>query len=207
MPKKKMSFPEVPGDTPRERFTNLVRHVISLPKSAVETKQKPKRSKNAKGAIVLSALLILSMGLFVSMLFTALRAFAQDTNQPSYQVGHYYELTLSGEPGWSTAYATQEDMTEWYQHSSTTGGGLPELDAFSKYQVKARKACDIHVHTIFQVSETRQIRSPFAALVTPYLAAEMGNITIEYIWPTSGSCAGKHWWADLTPSDAVMISH
>lgn len=28
MPNKKMSFPKVPGDTPREQFENLVRHVF-----------------------------------------------------------------------------------------------------------------------------------------------------------------------------------
>jgi hypothetical protein len=33
MPKKKMKFPEVPGDTPRERFMNLVRHVFAVPKT------------------------------------------------------------------------------------------------------------------------------------------------------------------------------
>jgi hypothetical protein len=32
MPKEKMKFPEVPGDTPREKFVNLVRHLFSVPK-------------------------------------------------------------------------------------------------------------------------------------------------------------------------------
>ena len=36
MPKKKMRFPEVPGDTPRERFVNLARHVFSVSKSEIE---------------------------------------------------------------------------------------------------------------------------------------------------------------------------
>jgi hypothetical protein len=76
MSKKTMRFPEVPGDTPRERFTNRMRHVISLPKSAVETRQKPKRHKSAKGALALIVLLI--MGAFVSMLFIAPQVLAQD---------------------------------------------------------------------------------------------------------------------------------
>jgi hypothetical protein len=33
MSKAKMKFPPVPGDTPREQFMNLARHVIALPKS------------------------------------------------------------------------------------------------------------------------------------------------------------------------------
>jgi hypothetical protein len=33
MPKEKMKFPDVPGETPRERFINLVRQVFSIPKA------------------------------------------------------------------------------------------------------------------------------------------------------------------------------
>ena len=40
MPNKKMTFPKVPGDTPRERFINLVRHVITLPKESVKQQNK-----------------------------------------------------------------------------------------------------------------------------------------------------------------------
>ena len=69
----------MPGDTLRERFTNLVRHVISLPKTTVEEKQKSKRRKNAKGALALTVLLVLSIGAFVSMLFMAFQVFAQNT--------------------------------------------------------------------------------------------------------------------------------
>jgi len=36
MPNKKMKFPPVPGDTPRERFMNLARHVIAVPKAEVD---------------------------------------------------------------------------------------------------------------------------------------------------------------------------
>jgi hypothetical protein len=89
MPKKKMRFPEVPGDTPREQFTNLVRHVISLPKSTVETRQNRKRRKNAKGALVLVVLLILGIGALVSMLFIAIQTFAQDAPRKTWYDGGY----------------------------------------------------------------------------------------------------------------------
>jgi hypothetical protein len=36
MSKAKMKFPRVPGNTLRERFMNLARHVITLPKTAVD---------------------------------------------------------------------------------------------------------------------------------------------------------------------------
>jgi len=42
MPKEKMKFPEVPGDTPRERFMNLVRHVFSIPKPTARQRRKIK---------------------------------------------------------------------------------------------------------------------------------------------------------------------
>ena len=37
-------FPDVPGDTPREKFINLVRHVFTAPKA--KTKTPPKRTAN-----------------------------------------------------------------------------------------------------------------------------------------------------------------
>jgi hypothetical protein len=40
MSNKKMTFPKVPGDTPRERFINLVRHVFSVSKSDIEQSEK-----------------------------------------------------------------------------------------------------------------------------------------------------------------------
>jgi uncharacterized protein YggU (UPF0235/DUF167 family) len=48
MPKKKMKFPEVPGDTPREQFINLVRHVLSVPKDVVELEHSKGRTKRHK---------------------------------------------------------------------------------------------------------------------------------------------------------------
>jgi hypothetical protein len=36
MPNKKMTFPPVPGDTPREKFINLVRHVFSISKNDLD---------------------------------------------------------------------------------------------------------------------------------------------------------------------------
>ena len=47
MPNKKMTFPKVPGDTPRERFMNLVRHVFSVSKSEIEQAEKrPTKSRH-----------------------------------------------------------------------------------------------------------------------------------------------------------------
>jgi hypothetical protein len=37
MSKAKMKFPAVLGTTPRERFENLVRHVISVPKAELDS--------------------------------------------------------------------------------------------------------------------------------------------------------------------------
>jgi hypothetical protein len=49
MSKAKMKFPPVPGDTPRERFINLVHHVISIPKDSMGgTERKSSRRKRAK---------------------------------------------------------------------------------------------------------------------------------------------------------------
>jgi hypothetical protein len=41
MPKAKMKFPKVPGDTPRERFINLARHVFEVGKARGKKKRKP----------------------------------------------------------------------------------------------------------------------------------------------------------------------
>jgi len=48
MPKRKMKFPPVPGDTPRERFMNLVRHVFAVSKTQskrTEIRPKPTSAK------------------------------------------------------------------------------------------------------------------------------------------------------------------
>ncbi len=45
MPKGKMKFPPVPGDTPREQFTNLVHHVISVPRTEVDGRKKKTKAK------------------------------------------------------------------------------------------------------------------------------------------------------------------
>jgi hypothetical protein len=50
MPKKKMRFPEVPGDTPRQQFENLVRGVLSIPKADIQKGPSVKRrAKSHKG--------------------------------------------------------------------------------------------------------------------------------------------------------------
>jgi hypothetical protein len=55
MSKAKMKFPPVPGDTPRERFINLVHHVISIPKAGMvgtePKRRKRTKAKEAKGNI------------------------------------------------------------------------------------------------------------------------------------------------------------
>jgi hypothetical protein len=196
MPKKKMKFPEVPGDTPRERFTNLVRHVISLPKAAVGTGQKSKRRKSAKGfGVLLFNLTVISIEALALILFEVFPVLAQDADQSSYQIDHYYELAASSEAAW----ATPEDMIAWYQHRP---GALDEsgLDAFSKDQVKEGKECDIHVHTMFQITAIQEIQIPFSALVSTHPK-------VEYVRPTSGNCAGKRWWISLNANEATPINH
>ena len=47
MSKAKMKFPPVPGDTPREQFINLARHVITIPKTSASI---PKQSKRIRPA-------------------------------------------------------------------------------------------------------------------------------------------------------------
>jgi hypothetical protein len=48
MPKKKMKFPEVPGDTPREKFINLARHVFSVGKAQGKDRRARKRAASVK---------------------------------------------------------------------------------------------------------------------------------------------------------------
>jgi hypothetical protein len=48
MSKAKMKFPPVPGDTPREQFMNLVRHVIALPKSELADVEDPRQRKKRR---------------------------------------------------------------------------------------------------------------------------------------------------------------
>jgi hypothetical protein len=56
MSKAKMKFPPVPGDTPREQFMNLARHLITLPKTEVIDLSRPlkppqrKRAKHRRSA-------------------------------------------------------------------------------------------------------------------------------------------------------------
>ena len=54
MPNKKMTFPPIPGGTPRDKFINLARHVISAPKSILTDQErssstKPRRTHKTKG--------------------------------------------------------------------------------------------------------------------------------------------------------------
>src|SRR5208282_5305923 len=61
---KKMKFPDIPGDTPRERFMNLVRQVISVPKIEVDNRaMKRRRSKRRKARMLM--VFIAAMLLFV----------------------------------------------------------------------------------------------------------------------------------------------
>jgi hypothetical protein len=46
MSKEKMKFPKVPGDTPREKFINLVGHVFSVGK--MQGKGKNRRARKRK---------------------------------------------------------------------------------------------------------------------------------------------------------------
>jgi hypothetical protein len=48
MSKAKMKFPPVPGDTPREQFMNLARHVIALPKSELADPRQRKKRRRGK---------------------------------------------------------------------------------------------------------------------------------------------------------------
>jgi hypothetical protein len=48
MPNKKMKFPEVPGDTPREKFINLARHVLSVGKVQDKNRRVRKRAASTK---------------------------------------------------------------------------------------------------------------------------------------------------------------
>jgi hypothetical protein len=45
MAKPKMRFPEVPGGTPREKFENLVRFLLSVPSKATRPDQQVHRSE------------------------------------------------------------------------------------------------------------------------------------------------------------------
>jgi hypothetical protein len=46
MPKAKMKFPEIPGDTPREKFINLVRSVLSSGRIISVREEDAKQSKH-----------------------------------------------------------------------------------------------------------------------------------------------------------------
>jgi hypothetical protein len=48
MPKKKMTFPAVPGDTVRERFVNLVRHIFTVSKAPTAKATATTRKQNQK---------------------------------------------------------------------------------------------------------------------------------------------------------------
>jgi hypothetical protein len=48
MSKAKMKFPPVPGDTPHERFMNLVQHVITMAKSELANSHQRKKRRPRK---------------------------------------------------------------------------------------------------------------------------------------------------------------
>lgn len=114
-----MRFPEVPGDTPRERFTNLVRHVISLPKAAVETGQKTKRRKNAKGLIVL---------LFTLVTVTALWAIALAQSKPHTWYDGGYEFGGSIVAPGCFKVGESESPAEKYRVMQESAGGAELAD-------------------------------------------------------------------------------
>jgi hypothetical protein len=43
-----MQFPEIPGKTPRERFENLARQVMSVPKAEIDRREAEWRKERAK---------------------------------------------------------------------------------------------------------------------------------------------------------------
>lgn len=48
MGRPRMQFPEIPGKTPRERFTNLVRRVISVPKTEIDRREAEYQKERAR---------------------------------------------------------------------------------------------------------------------------------------------------------------
>jgi len=48
MARPPMQFPEIPGKTPRERFTNLVRQVLSVPKAEIDRREAEYRKERAR---------------------------------------------------------------------------------------------------------------------------------------------------------------
>lgn len=70
-----MQFPEIPGATPRERFMNLVRQVMSVPKAEIDrreaewrkerAKKKRQKARAAKGLSMLSTARLIPLGFAV----------------------------------------------------------------------------------------------------------------------------------------------
>jgi hypothetical protein len=48
MPKAKMKFPKIPGDTPREQFINLARQAFSVGKPQSKKQGRRARKRTAK---------------------------------------------------------------------------------------------------------------------------------------------------------------
>ena len=48
MPRQPMQFPEIPGKTPRERFENLARRVMTVPKAEIDRREAEWRKERAK---------------------------------------------------------------------------------------------------------------------------------------------------------------
>lgn len=59
MPKRKMTFPRVSGDTPREQFENLARHIMSYKTRGKAKLAKVKRERKVRATIV--AILLLTI--------------------------------------------------------------------------------------------------------------------------------------------------
>ena len=48
MSRPRMQFPEIPGKTPRERFLNLGRQIMSVPKEEIDRREAEWRKERAK---------------------------------------------------------------------------------------------------------------------------------------------------------------
>jgi hypothetical protein len=70
MSKAKMTFPPIPGDTPREQFMNLARHVIA----AVPKRQQSKRRKRPRPTLIKT----LPLFFLIALLTYPFAAFALD---------------------------------------------------------------------------------------------------------------------------------
>lgn len=48
MSRPRMQFPEIPGNTPRQKFENLARRVMTVPKTEIDRREAEWRKERAK---------------------------------------------------------------------------------------------------------------------------------------------------------------